>query len=66
VGEEWRWCEILLYWTLETRKFLLLKREKKRKKKKLGDVSPPRHLDAVVISCLPFIVEFSNIINNEI
>lgn len=35
-------------------------------KKKLGGVSPPFHLDAVFTSCLPFIVEFSNIINIEI
>lgn len=36
------------------------------KRKFFGGASPPFHLDAVFTSCLPFIVEFSNIINIEI
>lgn len=49
-----------------TLNIVLLLDKTKKKKGNLGGVSPPRHLDAVVSSRLPFIVELSNIINIEI
>lgn len=39
------------------------KNKTKNNKNNFGGVSPPFHLDAVFTSRLPFIVEFSNIMN---
>lgn len=58
--------ETSLYWTQGTEQGVSFSHLDEELEGRFCGVSPPFHLDAVFTSRLPFIVEFSNIINIEI